>query len=829
MNIDKKIIYDIKAISIRLSGIGLKLWENRFKILKWFFIALIIFISYRIYKILTIPPITIKNQVVLKIIRIKKTGYYKLATYIEPITVYFHKRYTIARTEMFSKIPKLTINNYLYAYNSGVLLNKQGMDKFYRHPYRHLIFKAKISGEGSSPFILFYVSFSNPNLADRIMYTPIIIPSKDILENYTVLGRVRGNGYIKLTKTPNNKEPKVRMDKFLYLYPRFKIEGRIKYVKAYIEYKLKNKVYFSKQFDLTNGGLVNLHRLIKNRKIKGRRGLNLFRIHFIVKKYPHKKGYVKFINLELISPNYLPLETVFERFIYKRYFTSFMSESRLFHKVLSEDIRKAKKNNVFKSEFFNSGSKKTVKEVLIHKILNEIFMIDYFTKIKHIKLIKNKMVRHFYRFVFSPLLPHYTELKYFYRFVFSPLLPHSIESKYFYKNILIPINHKWIKIRTSKEFNEDKSYYNKTTYIYIYFNRLNFYKYWTTNKHILKEILKNYHIKADNSIKYFVLRGNNDDYWYGRHYYMRYPIFKGLRVFAFDKKINTAGGHFYYKSLPFKYPKFLSFSKNLHYNNEGKIDFFNMVSNKFAYKKRLKFIKSFNANLFKFLKKSFFTLSMTSDIINTVNEGIRFKYVDLNHVNGINFTTRRFTIKLNNINFMHFRYGLIKFHINGAYNERSAKNFKKLKCLLINFNKTKIIEVPIKYYLLNDSLYFVFNLKKVNLKKVDNITISFESKQLTIPYDYNFKISKNIYLIRYSKPNLLLLSNIVRNEPLYKFSGRKIYLKDFDLSLKEFNGIFKNNTSIISQKMYLKKGIYNITRVRNNFFKLKVASVKKIN
>ncbi len=62
------------------------------------------------------------------------------------------------------------------------------------------------------------------------------------------------------------------------------------------------------------------------------------------------------------------------------------------------------------------------------------------------------------------------------------------------------------------------------------FDRLNFYRYWTTNKHILKEIIKNYYIK------YFVLRGNNDDYWYGRDYYMRYPTLKGLRVFAFDKK-----------------------------------------------------------------------------------------------------------------------------------------------------------------------------------------------------------------------------------------------------------------------------------------------------
>jgi hypothetical protein len=844
MDIDKKIITDIKAILSALFKMGLNLWENKLKIVKWLVIILALFLVYRVYKILTVHKAVIQNHVVSKIIRIKKSGYYKLAVYIKPKTVYFHKRQILVQTKGFKPLSQLTVHHYLYGYKSEVLLNKKNIDGFKKDRYRHLIFRAKIMGKGSSPFVLFYLSFSNPDLAGRILYTPINIPAKNILKNYTILGKFRKNGYIKLTKNPNKKKPRVQINKFLYLYPQFAIKGKIKYIKAYIEYKIKHKKYFSKHFNLSNGGLINLYGVLKNKKIKRWRDAKIVKIYFVVKKYKKIKGSIKIANLGLIYPNYEPLKKAFKQFIYKRYFISFMKKSRLFHKVLLKDIRQAKKSNALELKSFNFVSKRIIKQALIHDILDEIFSVDYNTKIRHISHIKNKIVRHFYRFVYKKYL---TEQNFF-----SLLLSHFNKPKHFYKNILIPVGSKGIKIKTRKEFNGNTSYYNKTTYIYVNFNKIKFYKYWPAHKHILKKILKNYiynniyernlhFLKANNSpkpFKPFVLRGNNEDYWHGKHYYRHYPILKSLKVFAFDKKINKINGYFYYKSLPFKYPKFLSFSKNVHLNNENKINFLNLISNKFTYKNQLKLINSFNLNPAVFLKKPFFTsITLTKkSIINTINKNVSFERIGSGHVNGLfypvmsktGFNIRRFVLKFMNITFINLRYGLIKFHINGTYNEKLAKNFLKLRCRLINFNKTKNVEVPVKYYLLNGNLFFALNLKHINLKNVNEIIISFKQKEMVVYYKYNFRINKNIYFIHYAKSRMPSLDNIIKNDPLFKLNNNKIFLNNFKLSFKRFNKIFKNGGSFISQKIYLKKGNYNIEKVLNEIFKIQILSLQKI-
>ena len=826
MDIDKKIILDIKAIFSALFSIGLNLWKNKLKIGKWLAIILVLFLLYRVYKILTIHHVAIQNHVVSKIIRVKKSGYYRLAVYIKPKTVYFHKRRILAETKNLQALQDLTVHHYLYAYKPKILLSKKNIAKFKKDRYRHLIYRAKITGKGSSPFVLFYVSFSNPDLPDRIIYTPVNIPVKNVLRNYTELGKFRNNGYIELTKNPNKKKPEVSLTKFLYLYPQFTIKGKVKYVKAYIKYKIKHKVYFSRRFNLPSKGLINLYGILKNKKIKRWRDANIIKIYFIVKKYKKIKGSVKFINLGLIYPNYLPLKKAFESFVYKRYFTRFIQTSRLFNKILLKNIRQAKKNGAF-------VSKKIIKQVLIHNILNEIFLVDYNIKIKHIGSIKNKIVRHFYRFVYKKYL---TEQNFF-----SPLLSYFNKPRHFYKNILIPIGSKGVRIKTRKEFNGNTSYYNKTTYISVHFNKLKLYKYWPAHKHILRGILKKYNLSANNSSpKSFVVRGNNDDYWHGKHYYRRYPVLKGLRIFAFDKKINKISGYFYYKSLPVQYPEFLSFSKNTQLYNEDKINFFNLIENKFTYKNQLKLINSFNLNPSGFLKKPLFTLITlkNQEIINIVKKNKKIKQIGSGLVddsfypvtNITTYNTRRFILNFININISKMRYGLIRFYINGGYNEKLAKNFKKLQCLLVNFNKTQKIKVPVKYYLLNDNLFFILNLKNINLKNVNKIIISFKQKQIAIPYGYNFRVNKNIYLIHYAKMHITSLNHIIKNDPVFKLNNKKIFLKNYALSLKKINDIFTNDGSFISQKIYiyLKQGNYNIAKVPNEIFKIKIASLEKI-
>ena len=287
-----------------------------------------------------------------------------------------------------------------------------------------------------------------------------------------------------------------------------------------------------------------------------------------------------------------------------------------------------------------------------------------------------------------------------------------------------------------------------------------------------------------------------------------------------------------------KYPKFLSFSKSPHLNKENKINFFNLIENKFNYKNQLKLINSFNLNPSGFLKKPLFT-SITlknQEIINIVKKNKKIKQISSGLVddsfypitNITTYNTRRFILNFININISKVRYGLIRFYINGGYNEKLAKNFKKLQCLFVNFNKTQKIKVPVEYYLLNNNLFFVLNLKNINLKNVNKIIISFKQKQITIPYSYNFQINKNIYLIHYTITQTPSLDNIIKNDPLFKLNNKKIYLKNYALSLKTIDEIFKNGGSFISHKIYLKQGNYNIAKVPNEIFKIKIASLEKI-
>jgi len=821
MDIDKKIISDIKAIFIALFDAGLNLWKNKLKIAKWLVIVIALFLIYKVYKILTVHHVVQNHIVISKTIHVKKSGYYSLVTYIKPKTVYFHKRRILAGTKGLHALSGLTVRHYLYAYKSKILLNKKNIDKFNKDRYRHLIYRSKITGKESHPFILFYVSFTNPDLPDRIIYTPVNIPVKNVLRDYTVYGKFGDNGYIQLTKNPNKKKPEVSLTKFLYLYPQFTIKGKVKYVKAYIKYKIKNKKYYSERFNLSDKRLINLYGIFKNKKSKHWRDARIIKIYFVVKKYKKIKGSVKFTNLDLIYPNYMPLKKVFESFVYKRYLTYFIKKSRLFNKILKKEIKRSKKSGVFVSA-------KIIKQALIHKTLNEIFLVDYDKKIKHISHIKNKMIRHFYRFIYKKYL---TEQNFF-----SRLLPYFNKPKHFYKNILIPIGSKGVVIKTRKEFNGNTSHYTKTTYIYIHFNKLKLYKYWSVHKPILKKILKRHNIATNNPLNSFILRGNNSDYWRGKHYYKRYPIFKGLRIFAFDKKINKISGYFYYRSLPIKYPKFLSFSKKLQLNNKNKINFFNFTSNKFTYKNQLKLINSFNLNPSGFLKKLLFTSIILKNIkvINIVKENNKIKHVLWLANNSFflvanivrTYNSKRFILNFKNINISKMRYGLMRFYIKVEYNEKLLKNFLKLRCSLVNFKKIKKI-VPIKYYLLNDSLFFALNLKNINLKNVNKIIISFKQKQIAIPYRYNFRISKNIYLINYVKFHIPLL-NIIKNSPLFKLNNNKIFLKNYTVSFKKFNKIFKNGGSFISKKIYLKKGNYNIQKVHDKIFKIKIVSLEKI-
>ena len=824
MSVDKKIITDIKAILLGLFNAGLSLWKSKLKIVKWFAIVLALFLVYRVYKILTVHKTVIQNHVVSKIIHVKKTGYYRLSVYIKPRTSYFRKRQILAHTKGFKPLSQLTVHNYLYAYKTKILPNKKNIDKFENDRYRHLIFRAKITGKGSSPFILFYISLSNPNLPDRIVYTPVNIPVKNVLRNYTALGRFKKNGYIKLTKNPDKKKPVVRLTKSLYLYPKFAIKGKIKYLKAYIEYKIKHKKYFSRYFNLSNGGLINLYGIIKNKKIKRWRDADIIKINFVIKKYKKIKGSVKFINLGLIYPNYLPLKNVFEKFIYKRYFISFMSKSKMLNRMISKKIRQSERNGAFVSA-------KKIKQALIHKILDKIFFVDYNTKIKHINHIKNKIVRHFYRFVYKKYL---TEQNFF-----SPLLSYFNKPKHFYKNILIPIPSKDVIVKTRKRFNGNKSYYGKKTYIYIYFNKLKFYKYWFANKYILKEILKSYNIKSDNSLELFTLRGSNNDYWYGKYYYRRYPILKSLRVFAFDKKIKKINGFFYKRSLPIKYPKFLRFPSHLYLGKTKKINmisFLNLAP-KFGYQNQLSLINSFSANPFNFLENVLLLTKNTKRInIKSSSSSSKFGISDKNDKKlffkiiktSFNFYKKIFILKFKTYTGYRYNYGLIKLRTN-----MNLKNIKKLiiNGFLINHNDTKTTKVFLTYYLRKGKMFIIIrHLQSINLMNYNKLVLILNKKNITHQNRFNFQLINNkVYLIKYYLSNISLL-DILFNQTLFKLNTKKFSLKGFNVSSQQLNNLFRKGDYWLHKKIFLKKGVYFIKDINplNSNFTISLISLNKI-
>ena len=277
MEIDKNIFKDIKNLFLKTKNFILSLWNYKFKILKWVLIILALFILYRVYKIITYHKVTRSLPVVNKTIVIKKTGYYELGAYLNINKKYFSKRIIIAHVSYNNRNEKIrhtknvlllkSLGSELYYYYGNVNINSVKNHNFSKLIYRHLRFTSAILNlkNGVNPFFLFYINFAPGDELERILYTPINIPAANILANHVNIAKIRNNGYIKLLSSPSNRKPEIKIDKFIYFYPKYTITGIVRNIKAIFEYKYKGKKFY-KSSGIYSGELINIYKILKNKK-----------------------------------------------------------------------------------------------------------------------------------------------------------------------------------------------------------------------------------------------------------------------------------------------------------------------------------------------------------------------------------------------------------------------------------------------------------------------------------------------------------------------------------------------------------------------------------
>lgn len=835
MRIDKIIYKDIKNLFLRTRNFTLSCLDYKFKILKWVLIILTLFILYRVYKIITYHKVITSLPVVNKVILIKKGGYYKFGIYLKVNQKYFSKRNVIADILFKNKKEKVknkkniillkSLRSYLYYYNGKININNSYYDNL---SYRHLRFISKISNFKNSddPFFFFYVNFAPNDKLEKIIYTPINIPNENILPNHVVIAKIRGNGYIRLLNFKGKKKPEIKINKLIYFYPHYTVNGNVNNINAIFEYKYKYKKFY-KSIGIYNGELINIYKLLKNKKNKGK-DIKLIKIFFKYKSFKNKKVNIKFTGSELIEPNILSLEKIFKNFIFKKYFINFMRHSSIFNRELKKQIFKDKKKlipyDMVKKDFINNTIKK-------------IFLIDYNTKIVHISNIHNKIVRAFYRFIYR---------KYIYNYNLTNKITNIFShKKIWYKNILIPFKTDSIKFKVVHQNSYVKN--KQTAYILLNFKNLMLYKYFTNDKEILNKI-----INEEKSAKInnrFVLKGSNDDYWYGKKYYRNYPLLCKIKLFIFNKKSGNINSFFYFNSLLKPYPKILFINtKKGYFSNmqilkvNGKIIKYNNILN---------VIRKYN----KMEPYNFFNKLHIFDenykIINIRERERERDCILLNKkyyskINSINSLKKITTLKFSNINIKKFQNILIKIYLNKRL--KYFNNFGKLYAVVFDtHNIYRQILLPVNIENINNSkyadIYLIINknISKNKLFIINEIKLEFMPKSITRYNLYKYRkinfniIGNNIIFLKFKKTNQTLLKYIIES-PLIslKYSdnyneGRLISLKNFINRRREFNKLFKNRSGWIYKKLYLKKGTYRFNLLNNIFFKTYMITLERLN
>ncbi|RZD14269.1 MAG: hypothetical protein EVJ47_06260 [Candidatus Acidulodesulfobacterium ferriphilum] len=830
MGIDKKIIEDIKNIGFKMEKILFHIWGNKSRLFKWALIILGLFIVYRVYKIITRHKVTRSLPVVNKTISIKKTGYYKLGVYLNINKKYFSERNIIANIVFNNGKNKNTENilllkslgSDLYYYYGNVNINGIKKHKFNKLIYKHLRFASAISNfkNGDSPFFLFYINFAPNNKLERILYTPINIPAANIFYSHIITAKIRNNGYIKLISSPADKKPEIKINKSIYFYPNYTIMGTVNNIKAVFEYKYKGKKFF-KSIGIYSGELINIYKMLKNKKNKGN-DIKLIKVNFTYKKIKNKKGSIKFTGSELIEPDISSFERIFMNFIFKKYFIDFMQHSAAFKKELKKQIIKDRKELI---------PPKTVKKNFINNTVKKIFLIDYNTKIAHISYIHNKIVRAFYRFIYR----HYVHKRNLADYI-TTLFHHK---KIWYKNILIPIKSDSIKLKVISEPNTARN--KKTAYFLINFKNIKLYKYFTNDKAILNRII--YKEKEAKNKDKFILRGSNDDYWYGKQYYRNYPELHKIKLFIFNKKPEDIKSYFYFNGLPKPYPKILILKSN----NDYPLFDISIISMPYNYNNTLSIIKKYNKiGPYNFFNKSL-VLSENYKIVN-IKEKEKEKekdYVllDKNYYSRIssqNNLNKIIILKIKSLNIRNFRDVLVKFYSNKKL--KDIRKFIKLKAIILdNWDIKRQIVLPVKVISLNGSKYAKIYLTGSNLKyklfDINEINLKAMPKRISRFNLYEFKqihfkiVGNSITFFNFKKSNETLLKYIIKT-PLISLKNEKtkfLSLRKFIKNEQQFNDLFKNGGGWIYKKIYLKKGIYYIGSLKNNLFQIEMFTLERSN
>ncbi|MCL4497651.1 MAG: hypothetical protein M1467_06050 [Deltaproteobacteria bacterium] len=839
MEIDKNIYKDIKNLFLKTKNFVLFLWDYKFKIFKWTLIILALFIFYKVYKIITHRKITKSLPVIDKTISIKKTGYYKFGVYLNVNEKYFSKRNIIANILFNNNIEKnkntknllllKSLGSDLYYYYGKININSVEKHRFNKLFYRHLEFASSISNfkNGDNPFFFFYINFVPKNKLERILYTPINIPAANIINNHIIIAKIRNNGYIKLLSSPGNRKPEIKINKFIYFYPNYTVIGTIHNIKAIFEYEYKGKKFY-KSFGVYSGELINVYKILKNKKNKGN-NIKLIKAYFTYKTVKNKKGSVKFTDSELIKPNISSFAKIFKSFILKKYFINFMQQSAAFKKELKKQIKKGKKESI---------PSKTIKKDFINNTVTKIFMLDYNTKIKHISHIHNKIVRAFYRFIYRNYMRKQDLTNYI-----ANLFHHK---KIWYKNILIPIKSDSIKLNIISEPNSARN--KKIAYFSINFKNLKLYKYFAHNKTILNGILYGNNKETKNN-NILALRGSNDDYWYGKRYYRNYPKLHKVKIFTFNKKHGEIKSYFYFNSIPSAYPKILISKSNGDYllSSLSGLSISN-VNNKIGphnYNNILNIIKRYNKiGPYNFFNKSY----ILNEIIKIVN--IKEKEKENNYaslldkklflISSLNNFNKIIILKVKSLNIKNFQYILIKFYSNKKL--KDLKKFAKLKASISNsHNPGRQIVLPGRIISLNGSKYAVIYLRGKQLKNklfdVNEIKLKIMPKRINRLNLYEFKkihfkiAENNILFFNFLKLNGTLLKYIIKT-PLISLDHTRskfISLNGFIKNKQGFNNLFKNGGGWIYKKLYLKKGIYYIRSLNNNFFKIDLFTLRGLN
>jgi hypothetical protein len=839
MEIDKSIYRDIKNLFLKIRILILSCWNYKFKILKWGLIILTLFILYRVYKIITYHKVVRSYPVANKTISIKKTGYYRLGVYLNINQKYFFKRNVIADILFNNKNGKIKHNKNIllkslesefYYYCGKININSLKNRNYDNRPYRHLRFTSVISNfkNGDNPFFFFYVNFASKNKLERILYTPINIPINNILADHVVIAKVRSNGYLRLLNLPGNKKPEIRINKLIYFYPHYTTDGNVNNIEAVFEYKYKNEK-LNKTIGIYSGELINIYKLLKNKKNKGK-DIKLIKVIFKYKTFKNKKGSIKFTGSKLIEPNISSLEKIFKNFIFKKYFINFMRHSQVFKRELKKQIIKGKKKLIPYSK---------VKKNFIDNTVKKIFLIDYNTKITHISNIHNKIVRAFYRFIYK---------NYTYSYSFTNDIANIFSHKrIWYKNILIPIKMNSIKFKVVHQNNTDRN--KKIVYISINFKKLKLYKYFTNDKEMLNEIInKKKSVKINNKL---VLRGSNDDYWYGKRYYRNYPLLRKIKLFIFNKKPGNINSYFYYNSLPKAYPKVLLMNTKNFYLPNMEILNFKRKTVQYKYNNILNVIRKYN----KVGPYNFFNnLNIFDEKYKIFNIKEKEKekekdYILLNKayyskINSFNSLKKIIILKFNNINIKNFQNILIKI-----YSDKELKyfnNFGKLYAIVLNtHNINKLILLPVNIENINNSKYADIhlirnrNIFKNKLFIINEIKLEFMPKKISESNLYQYRqinfnvIGNNIVFLKFKKTNKTLLKYI--NESPFidlKYDDNKeklISFKKFINRRREFNKIFEKGSGWIYKKLYLKKGVYCFNLINNTFFKTYMITLERLN